>query len=154
MHSSCIVVRLDWAAGLPALLIRSFGTPEGQEGLCLAARNFRATVVDKTLDIIVTLRGLPHLVGQPYRRPSLGVKTGGSCCGKPQIVPTSPSSRLYTIIRICYTGPISHQCNAHPAFPPQTDRSIHKDVRILYILAGVQLYMSPFRGRACTTSSL
>lgn len=28
MHSSCIVVRLDWAAGLPAWLIRSFGTPD------------------------------------------------------------------------------------------------------------------------------
>lgn len=27
MHSSCIVVRLDWAAGLPAWLIRSFGSP-------------------------------------------------------------------------------------------------------------------------------
>lgn len=26
MHSSCIVVRLDWAAGLPAWLIRSFGS--------------------------------------------------------------------------------------------------------------------------------
>lgn len=24
MHSSCIVVRLDWAAGLPAWLIRRF----------------------------------------------------------------------------------------------------------------------------------
>lgn len=28
MHSSCIVVRLDWAAGLPAWLIRSFGSPD------------------------------------------------------------------------------------------------------------------------------
>lgn len=28
MHSSCIVVRLDWAAGLPAWLIRRFGSPD------------------------------------------------------------------------------------------------------------------------------
>lgn len=28
MHSSCIVVRLDWAAGLPAGLIRRFGSPD------------------------------------------------------------------------------------------------------------------------------
>lgn len=27
MHSSCIVVRLDWAAGLPAWIIRSFASP-------------------------------------------------------------------------------------------------------------------------------
>lgn len=28
MHSSCIVVLLDWAAGLPAWLIRRFGSPD------------------------------------------------------------------------------------------------------------------------------
>lgn len=28
MHSSCIVVRLDWAVGLPAWLIRRFGSPD------------------------------------------------------------------------------------------------------------------------------
>lgn len=28
MHSFCIVVRLDWAAGLPAWLIRRFGSPD------------------------------------------------------------------------------------------------------------------------------
>lgn len=33
-------------------------------------------------------------------------------------------------------------------------REQHEDAQDLYILAGVQLYTSPFRGRACTTSSL
>lgn len=28
MHSSCIVVKLDWAAGLPAWLIRRFSSPD------------------------------------------------------------------------------------------------------------------------------
>lgn len=39
-------------------------------------------------------------------------------------------------------------------FPLKLTETYTRDVQILYILAGVQLYMSPFRGRACTTSSL
>lgn len=39
-------------------------------------------------------------------------------------------------------------------FPLKLTETYTSDVQILYILAGVQLYMSPFRGRACITSSL